>query len=246
MRYRRAVSDLVSFTLVFSTVVFLIGAITITGITTLNDVQDGTETNVAEATMRSFASTLTDHRVDGAPSRSTTIKLQGHNFRRVGSSMAVSVTSGATVTDLSIETGAIVRTTDTDTQLIYESGGVFRVADSGGLVVVRRPQVRCTTNSAHLPITSVRGGPNITADGRITMRTELEDQRLLYPNASQNTRATSLTLDTTEMTVPEAWQQVLDSSGGWSPVGPSDPGVYECSVDRVVVHETVIEVDAVT
>ena len=243
MNYERAVSDLVSFPIVFTTIVFLIGTITITVITTLNDVRAGTESNVAEATMRGYAETLSDHRTMSAPARSTTIKVQGHNFRRVSSTMGVAVlNSTGTRIQMDSGTGALVRTTNTDTRLVYESGGVFRLGEDGGAIVVRPPPVRCADGaSAHLPLTLVRGDVNISADNRVTMESRLLEQDLRYPNnTSQNASADTVTIDTSELYATAGWNRTLDD---WD--NPS-PNVYECDVERVVVHETTIEIDPVT
>ncbi|MDS0282979.1 DUF7289 family protein [Haloarcula onubensis] len=253
MNRRRAVSDLVSFTLVFSTIVFLIGALTVTGITTLNDVRVGTESNVAEETMLSFATTLSDHRTDGAPTRSTTIKLQGHSFRHADSTVNVTVTSGGSTSHLRIDTGAFVRETNTGTRLVYASGGVFRIGESGGVIVVRQPPIRCGTTSAHLPLTSVRSDANLSADGRVTVRSELTDQRLRYPaTTSQSTTASSVSINVSDTARPEAWQTYLDDSAGWNDrTASGHPYEYECSLGsadptgRVVVHESQIDVTVV-
>lgn len=251
MNYKRAVSDLVSFTLVFSTIVFLIGAVTITGITTLDNVRTGTESNVAEATMQSFATTLADHRTESAPSRSMTIKLQGHSFRRVSSTLDVNVTSDGSTSNMSIPTGAFVRETDTGTRLVYESGAIFRISDDGGVVVVREPPIRCDANNANLPLMLVRGDTNITADGRVTVNSELANQELRYPaNTSQTPSASGVTINVSEMAFPETWQTYLNDSDDWTQSGSSAPYQYECDVSgasdgRVVVHGTVIDVDIV-
>lgn len=248
MKSSRAVSELVSFTLVFSTIIFLIGAITVTGITTLNDVQAGTETNVAESTMRGYAETLADHRTEGAPRRSTTIKLQGHNLRRVASTLDVNVSrNGNIVSNMSITTGALVRTTNTDTQLVYDSGAVFRIEERGTPLIVRRPPVRCGADSANLPLMSVRGDVNLSSDGRVTMRSELADQTLRYPNnTSQNTSADVVTVNTSQTAYPEAWNRAFEDSGSWTrPTSTADPNVYECRVDRLVVHQTVVDITPV-
>lgn len=250
MNHRRAVSDLVAFTLVFSTIVFLIGVVTVTGITTLGDVQAGTESNVAEATMQSFARTLADHRTKSAPSRSTTIKLQGHSFREVATTLDVNVSSGGSTSNLSIDTGAFVRETDTGTRLVYESGGVFRISEDGGVIVVRQPPIRCDTDSAHLPLTLVRSDTNIAADGRVTVNSELAEQDLRYPaNTSQTTSVDNVVIDVSNMAYPSAWRTYLDDSDGWSAVSSSE---YRCDVDggpdgsgSVIVHGTVIDVDVV-
>jgi len=229
---KRGVSDVVSFTLVFATIIFMIGVVTVTGIGTLDDVREGTESNVAEETMRNYASTLADHRTASAPRRSTTIKLQGHSLTRSDSLLKWSV--GGNPTRIENRTGALVRTTDTDTDLVYESGALFREQD-GGSVVVRRPPLRCGDQTAHLPMTRLVGEFNISSDNRVTLESELVNQSL-------TTRETdSVTVYTDETARPDSWGETL-TSGGWTGTGPS----YTCdSIERVVVHQTTVRISVV-
>jgi len=232
---KRAVSDVVSFTLVFSTIIFMIGVVTVTGIGTLGDVQEGTETNVAEETMRSYAATLADHRKESAPIRSSTIKLQGHSFEHVPSTL--NVTAGGTQVDIPI--GALVRTTDTDAELVYETGALFRVQD-GGSVVVRKPPIRCGPDSVHLPLTRVAGDFALSADGRVSLESKLEDRRIYtFPLDSSD----EVIINTSQTARPGAWQSALEGSS-WSRDGTE----YTCTepAERVVVHETDITVSVIS
>ena len=228
----RAVSDVVSFTLVFSTIIFMIGVVTVTGIGTLGDVQAGTESNVAEETMRNYASTLSDHR-EGADRRSVTIKLQGHNLEHVDDATIGWSVPGEARTD--IPTGALVRTTDTDADLVYESGALFRIEDGGGGVVVRQSPFRCGDRTAHLTVTTVEGDFSVSSDRRVTLESVLVNQSIT-------------TRDATEVTVyldgahrPDQWSGAL--AGDWV-AGTGDK--YTCkNIDRVMVHETTVRIDVV-
>ena len=226
----RAVSDVVSFTLVFSTIIFMIGVVTVTGIGTLGDVQAGTESNVAEETMRNYASTLADHR-EGADRRSVTVKLQGHSLERVDATVGWSV-SGEARTD--IPTGALVRTTDTDADLVYESGALFRIEDGGGGVVVRQPPFRCGDRTAHLTVTTVEGDFSVSSDRRVTLESVLVNQRLTTRDAN------NVTVYLGGAYRSDQWSGAL--AGDWVAAGDE----YTCkNIDRVVVHETTVRIEVV-
>lgn len=230
----RGVSDVVSFTLVFSTIIFMIGVVTVTGIGTLEDVQEGTETNVAEETMQNYAASLAEHRRTSAPRRSTTIKLQGHQLELRNPDLTYFIDGSPTT----IRTGSLVRTTDTDAELVYQSGGLYRVQD-GGAVVVRDPPFRCGADTAHLAITVVEaedGAIGISSDNRVTLESERMSQQITAQDAN------TVTIDASSTGNTEAWNKGLE--GDWTAVpGPAD--LYRCNVDRVVVHETVVSIDVV-
>lgn len=228
----RGVSDVVSFTLVFSTIIFMIGVVTVTGIGTLGDIQEGTESNVAEETMRNYAATLADHRTTGAERRSTTIKMQGHSLELVNSTLGWSVDGGSRQ---NITTKAIVRTTDTDAELIYENGALFRVRDDNG-VVVRSPPIRCGSKTAHIPVTEIEGNFSISSDTRVTLESELENQGITTRNVEGN-----VTVYTNGTRSPGRWNEYLGDN--WRASG-SD--TYKCDVDRVVVHTTTVRVSVLS
>lgn len=235
----RGVSDIVSFTLVFSTIILMIGVVTVTGVGTLGDVQEGTETNVAEETMRNYAGSLADHRSESAPRRSSTIKLQGHQLTLETAASLHYETNGTDETPLT--TGALVRTTETDARLVYQSGGLFRVQD-GGSVVVRQPPLRCGSDAAHLAVTTLEpedSAFSISADNRVTIESELRSQTI------SEQRVNTVTIDAGETanngpTTAEAWSDSL--SGEWNKNGDE----YTCNVDRLVVHRTVVSIDIVS
>ena len=225
----RAVSDVVSFTLVFSMIIFTLGVVTVTGIGTLGDVQAGTETNVAEETMRNYASTLADHR-EGTDRRSTTIKLQGHNLKRVDSSINWSVPGE---TPKNISTGALVRTTDTETAIVYESGALFRVEEGGG-VVVRQSPFRCGNQTAHLAVTKIDGDFSISSGTRVTLESVLHNQSITTRDAE------SVNISVGGAESSDQWGDAL--AGEWE--GAEDEYICE-DIDRVVVHETTVRIDVV-
>jgi hypothetical protein len=246
--WNRAVSDVVAYTLVFSTIIFMIGTITIGGIDTFTDVRQATETETAEATMQAYAETLADHRTEGVPRRGTTIKLQGHGLNREDSALDVSVENGGTtLLDENIETGAFVRTTETDVRLVYDSGALFRLED-GGVIVVRQPPFQCTTGTARVPLTRVNSDIAFDSTSRVTLRSTLVDQRLQYPDTRPSgdarAHADSVTIDTTNTYNAEAWNTAFEEMAGWTNTGPNE---YTCSggLDRGVVHVTEVDIGLV-
>ncbi len=208
----------------------MIGVVTVTGLGTLGDVQEGTESNIAEVTMLNYATTLSDHR-EGIDRRSTTIKLQGHSLELTNSWVNWSV-PGETRTNMS--TGALVRTTDTDTELVYQSGALFRAEDGGGGVVVRQSPFRCGERTAHLAVTNVTGEFSISSDRRVTLESVRQDQSITTRNAT----SVNVSLDGAEQS--DQWNDAL--AGDWEGSGDE----YTCeSIKHVVVHETTVRIDIV-
>ncbi|WP_135304525.1 DUF7289 family protein [Haloarcula amylovorans] len=240
----RGVSDLVAFTLVFSVIISMIGLMTIGGVGALDDVREGTETNVAEATMLGYAETLSDQRASDAPRRSTTIKLQGHGLKRTNSNISVTVDngSGQPIDEEPLSTSAFVRTTDTGTELVYSSGALFRVEENG-FVVVRLPPIRCDSNSADLPLTAVQGSVNVSAENRVTLRSEVTNRSLVYPVDASDASADYVEVDVGNTTYSEAWERVFEERlPNWK---EQSSGVYRCDTGRAVVHQTTIDITVV-
>lgn len=239
----RGVSDVVAYTLVFSTIIFMIGTITVGGIGMFTDVRQVTETDTAEETMRAYAETLADHRTEGVPRRGTTIKLQGHSLEKTDSSLNVTIGT----TQLDIETGAFVRTTETDTELVYESGAVFRRQD-GGVVVVRQPPLQCDSGTARVPLTEVNSTIAFNSMSRVTLRTELAGRQLHYPDTSGNARANAdkVIINTSSAEATDGWNEALEDMDGWTKT-PGKEDEFRCGpgLDRAVVHETEVNITLV-
>jgi hypothetical protein len=237
------VSDLVAFTLVFSIIISSIGFLTVGGFTALEGVRDGAETNTAEATMIGYAETLADHRSERAPRRETTIKLQGHSLTRQPSSFEVDVAGVPGTTTVS--TGALTRTTTSDTELVYSSGAVFRVGDNGGVRVVRVPPFRCDSNGAHLAFVRISGDFNQSSSGRVTLQSRLQNRSLYFPDPSSGAATTTrVTVDVSGTEYTDAWNRVFDRHLGWSSVTGN---VYECGgINQAVVENTSIGIQVIS
>lgn len=228
----RGVSDVVSFTLVFSTIIFIIGVVTITGIGTLGDVQEGTESNVAEQTMGKYTTTLSEHRTAGAPRRSMTIKLQGHSLGIVETNLQWSTDNGSSTP---LQTNALVRRTETDENLTYESGALLRTRDNAG-VTVHKPPIRCGPETAHISVVRLNGEFRFSTENRVTLRSELVNQSITTRSADDN-----VTLYTNDTVSPPVWNNALEDAG-WEPVSTNE---LECTTNRVVVHKTNVSLDPV-
>ena len=238
IRDDRAVSDVVSFTLVFTTIIFMIGVVTVSGVGTLGDVQEGTESNVAESTMRNYAGTLGDHRTSGAPRRSSTIKLQGHQLALADSDIEISIAGGPT---LPSSPNALVRRTDTDERLVYESGALFRTRDDDG-VTVRQLPFRCGDDTAHISLMQIQGDFRYSSDNRVTLESELVSQDI------SRYRADSVTVDISgSRTSQDVWESAFRDD--WDATAPSPSSTYECGASTgdidIVIHRTTIDVDLI-
>lgn len=247
----RGVSDVVAYTLVFSTIIFMIGTITVGGIGTFTDVRQATETDTAEETMRAYAETLADHRTEGVPRRGTTVKLQGHSLEKIDSNLTVEIENGGSTVfseeAIEIEIGAFVRTTETDTELVYESGAVFHRQD-GGVVVVRQPPLQCDSGkTARVPLTEVNSTIAFDSMSRVTLRTELADRRFRYPDTSGNARAHAdrVIINTSNASATDGWNEALEDMDGWTKT--VNKNEFRCGpdLDRAVVHVTEVNISLV-
>lgn len=246
-RRNRAVSDLIAFTLVFSVVISSIGIVAFGGLDALEQARNGAEVNTAEATTVGYARTLAEHVDDGAPRRETTIKLQGHSLRTEESTFEVRVDEVGTWK--TVEPGRIVRTTTNGAQLVYSNGAVFRIPKNGGLRVVRQPPFRCTGTDAYVSFLLLDGTIDTSSSNRVTLRSNLDDQTLYYPNSSARTASTSaVSIDITNLQDPyrSAWERVFDRYlTEWSETSPGS-NVYRCDgIRRGVVKETTVAIEAI-
>lgn len=233
----RAVSPAVGFVVVFATVLLSVGVVTAGGYAALDDARDTQRVDNGVRAFEVLASNTDAVVEDGAPSRTTTVGVDG-------SQVAVSdpITVEVHVPADGFQRTVTVRpvTYDTDTaRVVYASGAVVR-ADPGGSVVVRPPRLVVTAEYAVVPVvrtypvdTTAVGGADsarvrTTATGRTVGRTPT-DGDTVYLN----------------VTTPrsEAWYRHLD---GQSRISCTRSGAtVSCTLDtdHVAVPVTEVAVD---
>lgn len=241
----RAISDLVAFVLTFSVIITATAAVSIGGVGSLEDFRDDARVESAEVAMTGFDGSMEDIRTDGVPQRSHRLQLNGDQLARHNSELEITI-AGTPSGDQTraVTVGAFVRQTSDDTDIVYESGTVYRSQDRGQSVV-RTPPFRCGTDTAHLGLVSVRGDVNVSGDSA-TLRARHADSTSTYPDltAGENGSASSVEIDVSGTQNPAAWNQLFDREmEGWSGSGPT----YTCDgIRRAYLHNTTVELDVIS
>jgi hypothetical protein len=139
MPNNRAVSEVISFALIFALIVSTVSMVYLTGLAGLEDARDAEQANNAERAFDVLADNMGDIHEQGAPSRSTEIRLSEANlFLAEPSSVIITVTDTGT------------GTTNTFTKdvypVVYDGGGDTRIVYEAGLVI-REDRSAATVNS---------------------------------------------------------------------------------------------------
>jgi hypothetical protein len=135
----RAVSDVVSYVLIFSMVSVTVGVVSVAGVASLQDVRDVEQVSNTERAFEVLADNLADVHREGAPTRATEISLANGGL---------STTSNATINVSGWSGGSLEFTTGDVTndvirwrasgvggeELAYEFGAVVRSSGSGGIL----------------------------------------------------------------------------------------------------------------
>lgn len=238
--HSRGVSDLVAFVLTFSIIITSVAAVSVGGLGSLEDFRDGAQAESAEIAMTGFDDSMEDIRADGVPQRTHQMQLNGDQLERHSSIINVTIDGTSTL----VAVGAFVRETGDDTEMVYESGIVYR-SQERGQVVVREPAFRCGSDSAHIGLVSVRGDVNVSSNS-LTLRARENRSTSVYPDlmAGENGAASQVEVNVTDTHNPAVWNQLFDSEmDEW---GSSGRNAYTCSgINRVYVHNTTVDLDAI-
>lgn len=145
---RRAVSDVISFTLVFALITATIGIVYVSGFTGLQNTRDAERITNAERAFDVLADNINDIHSEAAPSRATEIKLADAQLE-FGESTRVTIDivnydgSGENVSSVSLDP---IVYSGSSSEVYYENGAVFRV-DRSGATMNRQPSILFSTDS---------------------------------------------------------------------------------------------------
>ena len=140
----RAVSEVLSFTLVFALIVTSVAIVSVSGLGSLQDVRDAEQLENAERAFDVLADNLADLHRQGAPSRATEISLgQAQLATEDNVTMTVKVKDdGGTTIDVGTwEIRPLVYSGNQERELVYEAGAIFRTNRDSGFVVRDPPLV---------------------------------------------------------------------------------------------------------
>jgi hypothetical protein len=250
----RAQTDVVGFVLVFSLIAATIGIVTVTGVGGLEDARDYERTNNAARAFDILADNVEDIHREGAPSRSTEIKLADASLQLAErSKLTVENTALTPSLSDSVPIRPLIYESGDGTKIVYESGAVIRESSDSGAVMVRVPNfvfsTHDSTRTAVIPAVQTRAGEeaeSVSASGSSTVliRSELALSEVL------SSRTGPITVTLRFATTPErapVWQQYFEShlaDATWSSSCTTTGGVVECQfeVDRLYVTATRIDV----
>ncbi|AUX09674.1 hypothetical protein AArcSl_2049 [Halalkaliarchaeum desulfuricum] len=222
----RGVSEALSFVLVFALVIGSIAIVYTVGLGGLQDARDHERINNAERAFEVFGENLDDIVLDGAPSRSTQIRMSD-------ATLSVQEAAYVEITGTNPETGENytyppqqVRSLafeSGDSTVSYTGGAVVRSDGDGDGVMVREPPFLFEDDRMVLPIVRLSSGGSVAVSGDqvIQVRTEQVLRRNDPVNGTE--------FDSVEVNVstdnPGAWNRYMEDSG--MECEEPDPGAGE-------------------
>lgn len=250
-RRARAVSEVLSYSLIFGLIVASIAIVTVGGLGSLQSAQTNEQVSNAERAFDVLHDNMADIHSQGAPSRATEISLgESQLFLDDNITMEVELASG-TVEDWTIRP-VIFRVGD-GRKLVYEAGAVMRVNRDGGIVLNPPPFTMIRGSGAdsgqvHIPIVQTISA-DVQSLGSTTVL--LKGQSV---NRAVETSDVSGGMDIAEIRLEspryDVWGQYFDSREYCQDVILSDP-LVTCDVDpayepeQLYITEQVIRIDLI-
>jgi len=239
----RAQSEILGFPLVFGLVLATMSAITVVGLSGLQDVRDAERAANADRAFDILADNIDDIVHGGATSQKTEISLSDS---RLYFEDPVEVTvSGQSVADptrnftFSYATRPIVLEPTADRRIVYTAGVTFR-EDRSGAVMQGSPPFVLTPEQSVVQIVQTRsvGRPSAVA-GSSTVRVRTQRARTDPLRVEDTTYNLTIDVDSPRAT---AWARHLDDISGMDCTTPAG-GSVSCSITTDHVSVSVVRVD---
>ncbi|MDS0278412.1 hypothetical protein NDI85_11450 [Halomicroarcula sp. S1AR25-4] len=202
----RAQSTTVGFVVIFGTVLVMVGLVSVSGFAALEDVRDEERVTNGVRSFEVLATNVDDVAIEGVPSRTTTVKLDGVSLS-VGPSVTFEVRVPADGFRKTVETRPLVLDAKSGTRVVYANGAVLR-EDRAGQVMARPPRPLVTADYARLHLVRTRPVAATSVGGQTTasVRTTANGTTV----ASTGTAGETVYLNVTSPR-HEAWGRSLDS-----------------------------------
>ncbi|WP_327052172.1 DUF7289 family protein [Halomicrococcus gelatinilyticus] len=238
----RAVSEMVSFVLVFSIIVASVGVLYVSGIGSLTEARESEQVKNAERAFVALATTFDDLQQGRAPARAGEIRLANGIIRQNdGSRLRVQVERSGAASPWNWTSGGAALTYEFDERRIrYDHGAVFRASDAGN-VLVHEPAFHCSNGSAVVSTVRIESTEttSVSKQGSVFIVGRSHGSELLFPqDATPQAGNTTVRVQVSSSPTRAAWERYLDDAG-WSKNG----SWYECSADTAVVRRTAITVE---
>ncbi|WP_435195404.1 DUF7289 family protein [Natronomonas sp. EA1] len=246
MTDERAVSDVISFALVFALIATTAAVVSVVGIGGLEDTRNAEQANNAERAFEVFADNVQDIHSDGAPSRSTEIKLAGATLA-YGNTTTIEISHDDGDAPYRAELKPLVYETG-ETKIVYEGGAVFRV-DDGNAVMLGRPPFRLTSGGQSLfTLVETRAleAGSISGETTVLVRATHQQTTVPFPDgpSADPGSAVTLTISTSAARAP-VWADALNEEWG-STVCTANGGLVSCTFPEAQVTELFVRTTTIT
>ena len=244
----RAVSEIISYVLVFALIVASVAVVTVSGLDTLRGTQNAEQIENAERAFDVLADNVADLHRRGAPNRATEINL-GEAELSTGSNTTMTVEvddSGSYETEVERDIRPIVYSGEEDRDLVYEGGGVFRTSRDGDLQVQDPPFI-LDGDRVLIPVVGLNSPGGQTFGGStVLVRTRLRETTIRYNDSQGNVNGIRVTIENSSQ--ESLWSAYFEDNG--FTCGSVTDGI-ECEfdppggIDRVYVvdHDILVSID---
>jgi hypothetical protein len=237
----RAVSDVVSFVIVFGLILASSGIVLTLGHEQLTTLREQEQLDNAE---RAFV--LLSQNFEELESSRSVIGGGELDLDRGTLAYANESEVHVNVTNAGVETtvplGEVAYRAD-ERAVVYEGGGVIRQERNGALMQTP-PKFACMDDTALVSLVTLRSErTNQLTSGVAGVVGRLNETELIYPRNRTGTHGPGTTRVNVTVTSPrqETWNQFFEDQTGWS--ATDDPNTYACTgVEQVFVRRTVVNV----
>lgn len=242
MTESRAVSEMVSFVLVFSVIVASVGVLYVSGVGSLTEARETEQVKNAERAFVALATTFDDLQEGRAPARAGEVRLANGIIRQSdGSRLRVQVERSGSASTWNWTSGGAALTYEFDERRVrYDHGAVFSASDRRS-VLVHEPSFRCSNRSAIVSTARIdwTGATSASKQGSVFIIGRSQGSELLFPQeATPQEGNTTVRIRVASSPTRDAWERYLDDEG-WTENG----SWYECTANTAVVRRTAVAVE---
>lgn len=241
----RAVSDVVGYVLIFSTLIISVGLVGVLGTGALTDLSEHESDASAQRAMETLGTNFNDLQ-SGDVARASEVRLAGGTM---------SVTEGPTV-DVTVaddrgdewsdsyDLGAL-RYDGNRRDFVYANGVVVQRSEDHSRLL-RDPAFLCSEERAVVSIVRIDAERrSVSKDGSITVHGRTEATALRYPNASTSEATAATDVEVTVDSADDgAWASYFEAHPHWA--WDSGSNTAQCSTETVFIRETSIDIQFLT
>lgn len=208
----RAVSEVISYVLVFALITGAVAVVSVSGLATLQDTRNAEQINNAERAYDVLGDNMADIYRRDAPSRATELNLAGSTLSTGGNVTIIVSVDGSE--EFRAPVRPLVFSGEEDRQLVYEAGAVFRTNRAGG-IRVQDPPFILENDRVLISIVGLnRPGIQSVSGSTALVRAKNENSTVEYENTISSVSSYNITVKNTQQA--DLWGEYLSDQGGSS------------------------------